>query len=85
MKNWRKNMAKKKKIKNAIIWRESVYNNDFVCSCGKVLFENNQLPGDLLYDNFEDLIVCPNCRKVVARVTTEEDAIKFGAFRGETA
>ena len=70
--------------KNAIIWRESVYKNDFTCGCGKVLFENGNVVNDVLYDPQSDLLVCPNCLKVVAKITTEKEAAK-SAFRGENA
>lgn len=75
----------KQRIKNAIVWRESVFKNDFKCSCGKVLFENDQIPDDMLYDTFDDLLVCPVCRKTVAKLMTEEDAMRIGAFREEKA
>lgn len=70
--------------KNAIIWRESVYHNDFKCKCGKVLFANNNVVEDVLYDTENDLLICPKCLKVVAKITTEKEAIKT-AFRGEEA
>ena len=70
--------------KNAIVWRESIYKNDYKCSCGKVLFENNDIAKDVLVDVERDELYCPNCMKRVAVLMNEKEAKKV-AFRGEQA
>lgn len=55
--------------REAYIWRESVYKNGFNCNCGKSLADESGYPhGDTLYDTKNDLIVCPACGLVVAKV-----------------
>ena len=70
-------------MRKAIIWRKSIYDADYVCKCGKELFVNNQIPDDMLV--YGDYLVCPQCGLNVAKLTTEEQAVKSGAMRGEKA
>lgn len=70
--------------KNAIVWRESIYKNDYKCSCGKKLFENGDVVNDVLFDTRRDELICPVCMKVVAKLMDEKEASKI-AHRGETA
>ena len=70
--------------KNAIVWRKSVYDNDYKCSCGKILFEKGDLISDVLIDISNDAIICPKCMKVVAAIMNEKDAKKI-AIRGVQA
>lgn len=68
---------------NAIIWRKSIYDNDYKCRCGKKLYEHGDVVGDVQV--YADYLICPNCGWNVAKLTTEEKAVKSGAFRGEKA
>ena len=57
--------------REAYIWRESVYKNEFKCNdCEEPLADpKDGYPlGTTLYDTEEDLLICPNCGNVVARV-----------------
>ena len=70
-------------MKDAIIWRKSIHDNDYVCRCGKKLFENGEVAEDVLTDT--DYLICPQCRWLVAKLSTVEDAIKSGAMRDAVA
>ena len=62
--------------REAFIWRESVYKNTFKCNeCGEPLADaNDGYPlGTTLFDTRENLLICPNCGNVVARVTTIDE------------
>lgn len=57
--------------REAFIWRESVYKNEFRCNeCDEPLAdaEDGYPLGTTLYDMREDLLICPNCGNVVAKV-----------------
>ena len=69
-----------KQIKTAIIWRKSVYDNDYVCRCDKKLMENGEVCDDMLYDLEEDELICPDCKWNVAKYTTVEKAYASGAI-----
>ena len=59
-------------MKKAVyVWRESVYKNDFRCSCGKILFEHGE-PADGEKVDEIGYLYCGNCGKCVARVATVE-------------
>ena len=65
------------KKNNALIWRESVYKNDFVCTCGHKLYNVDEDELDAVI--FEDTkgVYCPECNSMVAIITTvEEDTPK---------
>ena len=68
-------------MKNAIIWRESIYLNDFKCKCGKQLMNDNKLVDDILFDEKREMFICPECLRDVAKLTTEEYAVKIKAMR----
>ena len=68
--------------KNAIIWRKSIYDNDYICRCGKTLFKDGKFTKGIMIIPDADIVICPNCKWNVARITTEEEASKT-AFRGE--
>lgn len=66
---------KKREIKDAIIWRKSVYDNHFKCNnCGAKLFdEKENMPTDNLGFNAEGLDVdnrcfCIKCKNLVATI-----------------
>lgn len=71
-------------MKNAFIWRKSIYDNDYVCKCGKKLMTNFEIADDMLYDRNTDELICPNCHLNVAKLTTVDNAYSMGAIRGET-
>jgi len=52
----------------AIIWRESVYKNDFTCSCGYDFMKDGELAETMLYDTKQKVLVCPRCKKRVAKI-----------------
>lgn len=70
-------------MKTAIVWRESIYHNDFKCNCGKELMIDNELSKDILYDEKRKRLICPNCLKDVAIITTEDYALRVKAMRDE--
>jgi predicted RNA-binding Zn-ribbon protein involved in translation (DUF1610 family) len=62
--------------REAFIWRESVYKNVFKCNeCGEPLADaNDGYPlGTTLFDTRENLLICPNCGNVVAKVITIDE------------
>lgn len=71
-------------MKKAIIWRKSVYDDDYVCRCGKKLMINDDPVNDLLFDTSTQQLICPDCMWNVAKVTTYDIAVKT-AFRSEKA
>lgn len=62
--------------KTVIVWRESVYKNDYICRCGKKLFEGKNIPDDMLFDTETDELICPECGWNVARISSFEKASK---------
>ena len=70
-------------MKLAIIWRESIYHNDFKCNCGKQLMNDYELSGDILVDKSRNMLICPDCLREVAKLTTEEYALKTKAMKDE--
>ena len=68
---------------NVFIWRESIYKNNFVCSCGEELMRDGELNNTILYDEKRRMLVCPRGKKNVAIVTKEpievaSDTVKPG-------
>lgn len=61
----------------AIIWRKSIYENNYICRCGEKLMEDNVLNVN------EDCgyVICPKCKWLVAKLSTVDEAIKSGAMR----
>ena len=59
-------------LKNAIVWRESVYKGDFKSNrCGSTLTDNNNNPkGSVIVasDKGKDYLICPKCKNTVGRV-----------------
>ena len=55
----------------AIIWRESVYKNNFVCSCGYEFMKDGELAETMLYDTAQKMLVCPRCKKRVAMIVDD--------------
>ena len=56
-------------MKEAIIWKESIYKNDFICKCGTRLADSDGQPTDNLGVNGEDKsdprCFCINCKNLV--------------------
>lgn len=73
-----------KNQKNAIIWRKSIHDRDYICKCGKELMKNGEVVNDVLYDTKREELICPNCMWTVAKITTYDYAIK-NAFKAEEA
>ena len=69
----------------AIIWRKSIYDKDYVCRCGVQLMKNGNIIDDVLYNTETNELICPKCGLNVAKITTEKEALKKGAFRSEKA
>ena len=69
----------------AIVWRESIYMNNYLCKCGKKLWSDGDAAGDLLVDIDNGGMYCPECGWLVAYLTTEDQAMKDGAMRGAEA
>lgn len=68
----------------AIIWRESIYNNDYVCRCGKVLMDKGKLCEDMLVDVDTMELICPQCKLNVALLADSDFAEEF-AFKAMEA
>lgn len=69
--------------KTAIIWRKSIFENDYKCKCGKVLYARGKVSDDVLVDTETDTLYCPVCKWNVAKVTTVDKAYKMMAMRCE--
>lgn len=69
----------------AFIWRKSIYDNDYVCRCGKELMKNGNVVDDMLFNTETNELICPKCGLNVAKETTEIEALEIGAFRSEKA
>lgn len=54
--------------KRAIVWRESIYNNDFICSCGNRLAENDGTLKDELVKGDDNYAYCRKCGLPVALI-----------------
>lgn len=69
----------------AFIWRESIYKNNFKCSkCGTTLADMDGTPkGNVLYDPSEDILVCPKCGQVVAKIKEIEVAVEMQGKQGD--
>lgn len=61
---------KKKNIVPAIIWKESIYKNNFKCKCGAKLADNSGVPTNNLGGSAEDTednrLFCMKCKNLVA-------------------
>ena len=76
------------KYKQAIIWRKSIHDRDYICRCGKKLMTNDTISEDLKvvgnrYVGKE--LVCPNCGWNVAKLMSYAEAIRLGAMRDAEA
>lgn len=69
----------------ALIWRKTMYFNNFECSCGHVCFKDGKVADDMLFDPEEQMLVCPKCYRYVAQVSTVDAAIRSGARQGAEA
>lgn len=64
---------------NAIIWKESIYKNDFKCShCGVQLTDGKGQPTDNVgfdadLNNRQDILYCCNCKTAVAVIKDIKD------------
>lgn len=73
---------------DAIIWKQSVMENDFRCTkCGRQLFRDGELADDVLIEQNRTAakVICPGCRQHVAMLTTVEMAERLGAMRRHEA
>ena len=62
-----------------IVWRESVYKNDFKCSCGfPLMTAEGKIDRDVLYNPHDKLLICPRCQKVVAKLKGEMEVAEEG-------
>lgn len=72
-----------------IIWRESVYKNDFVCRCGEQLMKDGEISKAILYDEVLRFLICPKCKNNVALLSKElievDENIEYkqGLWEGE--
>lgn len=62
-------------LRTAIVWRESVYKNDFKCNkCGHVVANKKGWPADdTLYDPDGQWLFCPECHNCVGREKEVDD------------
>lgn len=55
-----------------IVWRESVYKNDFKCNnCGLDLMKDGEMNQNILSDRQGKYLFCPRCKNMVAMVKGE--------------
>lgn len=66
-----------------IVWRESVYKNDFKCSCGYQLMTEGKIDRSVLYNPHEKILICPECQKVVAMLKGEMEAEEGTHMKGK--
>lgn len=52
--------------KTAIIWRKSVYDNNFICKCGEELMHGEEIKDTVLFDTRTNTLICPKCKLNVA-------------------
>jgi len=69
-------MSETEKFPSAIVWRQSVFVNDFKCNrCGALLWKDDDGTSDLLIENkpLSELpgLYCRRCGNLVARVTED--------------
>ena len=73
----------------AIIWKESIYKNDFKCdSCGELLSNENGLPNDNTgFDanpyQPQDILYCCSCKEPVAIIREYEGDLPPGTLCGK--
>ena len=67
--------------RTAIIWRKSIYENDYKCKCGMTLYANGKVSDDVLVS--DNSLYCPICGWCVAKLTTIEVAYRLQAMRCE--
>lgn len=68
-------------MKKAVIWRESVYKNDFRCNVCKEKLSNNGVPSEeILSDEEGRVLYCPTCRNCVAYVKDIEIDLPSGLY-----
>lgn len=68
-------------MKDAIIWRKSIFENDYVCRCGKKLMSKGKIAKDIVEEM--NYLICPSCNYLVAKLSTIEDAEKEGAISAD--
>ena len=63
-------MTKTTRPTTAIIWRQSIYENEFKCKCGYKLYKpvKNKLDRDVIVDFTNALLYCPKCGWVVGKM-----------------
>lgn len=75
--------------RDVLIWRDSVYHNNFVCSCGRVLAKDGVVADGVLYDTKTRYLYCPRCEKAVAFLAPEQmdvaddEPIMRGLWKGD--
>lgn len=54
----------------ALIWRESIYKNEFKCKCGYKLYKpyKNELAHDIILDITNATLCCPRCGWLVGKM-----------------
>ena len=66
----------------AIIWRESVYKNDFKCWCGYKLFDPKKPTLSKALWEEDGLLSCPKCGLLVGKTHEIEDIKDMPALMG---
>ena len=79
--NTKSNLPSSKDLRNAIVWRKSIYDKDYVCGCGKKLFDDGKMAEDVLFDPESRYLFCPKCFLNVAKWLTVDEAYSEGATR----
>lgn len=68
----------------AFIWRECVYKNNFMCKCGTPLADFGGNPQeDILFMPKENLLLCPHCGQIVAKVKEIEVEVVMSGKQGD--
>lgn len=52
-------------MKDAIIWRKSIQENEYVCRCGKKLAKDGKVAKDIVKEM--GYLICPSCNYLVAK------------------
>lgn len=62
----------------AIVWRESIHHNDYVCKCGAKLwdYKKNMPTDNIQIDVFTGQLYCVDCGLNVAYITDIKTAMK---------
>lgn len=51
-----------------IVWKSTVTQNDYTCSCGKCLKIVDDFRSDIAIDERFNALICPQCKKPVALI-----------------